>query len=54
MQNFIGPQQGSPLIPNSIALHAWKIKLPEALNESPLELEAPIDALEWLSRTKKR
>lgn len=45
---------GSPLIPNAIALHAWKIKLPEALNESPLELEAPIDAREWLSRTKKR
>jgi 23S rRNA pseudouridine1911/1915/1917 synthase len=44
---------GSPLIPNSIALHAWKIKLPEALNESPRKFEAPIDERAWLSRTKK-
>ena len=44
---------GSPLIPNSIALHAWKIKLPDALNESPREFKAPIDERAWLSRTKK-
>ena len=30
---------GSKLSPNTIALHAWKIKLPEALNESPIEFE---------------
>jgi 23S rRNA pseudouridine1911/1915/1917 synthase len=30
---------GSELSPNTIALHAWKIKLPEALNESPIEFE---------------
>jgi 23S rRNA pseudouridine1911/1915/1917 synthase len=30
---------GSNLSPNTIALHAWKIKLPEALNESPIEFE---------------
>ena len=30
---------GSKLSPNTIALHAWKIKWPEALNESPIEFE---------------
>jgi len=30
---------GSKLSSNTIALHAWKIKLPEALNESPIEFE---------------
>ena len=30
---------GPKLSPNIIALHAWKIKLPEALNESPIEFE---------------
>ena len=30
---------GSKLAPNTIALHDWKIKLPEALNESPIEFE---------------
>ena len=40
---------GSPLIPNSIALHAWKIKLPEALNESPIEFETLPGSEIWAS-----
>jgi 23S rRNA pseudouridine1911/1915/1917 synthase len=32
---------GSKLSPNSIALHAWKIKLPEPINDSPQCFEAP-------------
>jgi len=31
---------GSPMIPNSIALHAWKVKLPEAVNGSLIYFEA--------------
>ena len=31
---------GSPLIPNAIALHAWKIKLPDAVNGSSIYFEA--------------
>lgn len=38
---------GSVLSPNSIALHAWKIKLPDALNESPIEFEAPPSSGVW-------
>ena len=32
---------GTTLTPNSIALHAWKIKLPEPINDSPQCFEAP-------------
>jgi 23S rRNA pseudouridine1911/1915/1917 synthase len=32
---------GSKLSPNTIALHAWKIKLPEPINDSPQCFEAP-------------
>jgi 23S rRNA pseudouridine1911/1915/1917 synthase len=31
---------GSKLSPNTIALHAWKIKLPEAIQDSSLHYEA--------------
>ena len=46
---------GTTLTPNSIALHAWKIKLPEALNESPIEFEASPEGGVWtdFKRLKK-
>ncbi len=33
---------GTSIKKNSIALHAWKLKLPEAINSSPLEFIAPL------------
>ena len=40
---------GPKLSPNTIALHAWKIKLPEALNESPIEFETLPESEIWAS-----
>ena len=40
---------GPKLSPNTIALHAWKIKLPEALNESPIEFETLPGSGVWAS-----
>ena len=42
---------GSKLYPNTIALHAWKIKLPEAIQDSSLHYEA---SPKWNSILKSR